>query len=89
MNSLSSIIRFGSIINAQIVYYIFLLIILIIAIIFKRQLSEFMEIDENLVVSIFVYLLFLPSVIYSQEKYKFRLQYKENIFISIFNTTER
>lgn len=33
MNSLSSIIRFGSIINAQIVYYIFLLIILIIAII--------------------------------------------------------
>ena len=59
---------------------------LIIAIIFKRQLSEFMEIDQNLVVSIFVYLLFLPSVIYSQEKYKFRLQYKENIFISVFNT---
>jgi O-antigen/teichoic acid export membrane protein len=45
-----------------------------------------MELDKNLVIIIFIYLLFLPSVIYTQEKSKFQLNYKKNISISIFNT---
>lgn len=61
-------------------------IVLLLAILFKGQLSEWMEIDQNLVLLIFVYLLFLPSVIYAQERYKFLLQYKENIYISIVGT---
>ncbi len=62
------------------------LISLLIAIIFVNQLSRLMELDKSLVIIIFIYLLLLPSVIYTQEKYKFQLDFKKNISISIFNT---
>ena len=45
-----------------------------------------MELDKSLVIIIFIYLLLLPSLIYMQEKYKFQLDFKKNISISIFNT---
>jgi O-antigen/teichoic acid export membrane protein len=62
------------------------LFFLIFAIIFVSPLSSLMELDKNLVIIIFIYLLLLPSVIYTQEKSKFQLNYKKNITISIFNT---
>jgi len=62
------------------------LVSLLIAIIFVKPLSNLMELDKYLVIIIFIYLLLLPSVIYTQEKSKFQLDYKKNIIISIFNT---
>jgi len=60
--------------------------VLILAVLFRKQLSEWMAIDQTLVLVIFVYLLFLPSVLFAQERYKFILQYKQNIYISILGT---
>jgi O-antigen/teichoic acid export membrane protein len=62
------------------------IMVFLIALLFLNPLSNLMELDENLVVIMFIYLLFLPSVIYAQEKFKFLLNYKHNINISIFNT---
>ncbi len=58
--------------------------VLIFSIIFRDQLSKWMEIDSSLVVIMFVYLLFFPSVLLAQERYKFLLMYKKNIYISLF-----
>ena len=60
--------------------------VLILAVLFRKQLSEWMAIDQTLVLVILVYLLFLPSVLFAQERYKFILQYKQNIYISILGT---
>ena len=60
--------------------------VLCLAIIFREQLSNLMELDPILVVIIFIHLLFLPSLIYAQERYKFKLLFKQNIFISIFSS---
>ena len=59
---------------------------LCLALIFKEELSDFMELDSFLVVLIFIHLLFLPSLIFAQERYKFKLLYKQNIYISIFSS---
>lgn len=60
--------------------------VLLLVIQFKEQVANFMEIDKSLVLVIFIYMLVYPSVIYAQERYKFTLQYKQNIIISIINT---
>jgi O-antigen/teichoic acid export membrane protein len=60
--------------------------VLLVVIQFNAPIAKFMEIDKNLVIIIFSYILVYPSVIYAQERYKFTLQYKENIYISIINT---
>lgn len=62
------------------------ILFLILAIGFKEELAEWMALDEDLVIMIFVYLLVLPSAIFAQERYKFELLYKENINIAIFNS---
>ena len=59
---------------------------LLLALVFKEKLAELMVLDSDLVIIMFVYLLVLPSVVFSQEKYKFELQYKQNIYIAIFNS---
>jgi O-antigen/teichoic acid export membrane protein len=56
------------------------------AIVFKEQLAVWMSLDEDLVIVMFVYLLVLPSLVFSQERYKFELLYKQNIYIAIFNS---
>ena len=76
-NYIASIQTLGSIIA---------LLVLGLVIIFREQLAEFMKLDQKLVIAIFIYILFLPSVIFSQERYKFLLKYKQNIYISIFST---
>ncbi len=60
--------------------------VLLIVLQFKEKVANFMEIDKSLVLIIFIYMLVYPSVIYAQERYKFTLQYKQNILISIVNT---
>jgi len=60
--------------------------VLCLVVIFKEQLSDLMELDPFLIVLIFIHLIFLPSLIYAQERYKFKLLYKQNIFISIFSS---
>lgn len=72
--------------SIQILGTIMSLSVLSFVIIFKEQFSNFMLIDEKFVLFIFIYLIFYPSVVYAQERYKFNLQYKQNIFISIINT---
>lgn len=62
------------------------IIIFIIVLQFQNQVAKFMEIDKSLVLIIFAYLLVYPSVIFAQEYYKFTLQYKQNIIISVVNT---
>ena len=59
--------------------------ILCLAIGFREQLAVLMKLEPFLVVLIFIHILFLPSLIYAQERYKFRLLYKQNIYISIFS----
>lgn len=56
------------------------------ALIFIEPLSKLMELEKSLVIILFLYLLLLPSVIYTQEIYKFQFEYKKNIYISLFNT---
>jgi O-antigen/teichoic acid export membrane protein len=56
------------------------------AIIFIKPLSIFMNLNQDLVLFMFICLLIFPSFEFAQENYKFKLAYKENIFISIFNT---
>lgn len=65
---------------------IFAIAFLFLAILFKAQLAEFMELDQYLVLVIFIYILFLSSVTFSQERYKFNLEYKQNIYIAIFGS---
>jgi O-antigen/teichoic acid export membrane protein len=62
------------------------LLFLIFGIIFSDQLVLIMHLDKELIVIIFVYLLFLPSVVFAQEKYKYELLYKENIIIALFSS---
>jgi O-antigen/teichoic acid export membrane protein len=62
------------------------ILLLLIAMVFKEQLAVWMVLDEDLIVVMFVYLLVLPSVVFSQERYKFELLYKQNIYIAIFNS---
>lgn len=61
-------------------------IVLVIAIFFREELGVLMEMDQYLVVSIFVYLLVFPSVTYAQERYRYLLKYKQNIYISLIGT---
>lgn len=74
---LASIQTLGSIVSV---------LFLLLAILFRAQLSEIMELDQDLVLLMFIYLLIFPSFIFAQESFKFTLAYKQNIFISIFNT---
>lgn len=60
--------------------------VLMIVFIFKSQVASIMGLNQDLVLVIFCYLLFFPSVTYAQEMYKFILKYKQNIYISIFGT---
>lgn len=57
--------------------------VLIIAMIFREQISGFIKYEVPLVVALFVYLIIYPSVQYMQEKCRFEYKYRENIAISV------
>jgi O-antigen/teichoic acid export membrane protein len=72
--------------SIQVLGFIGSLFLLLLSIVFRERLSEIYGLEQNLVVLVYVYLLFYPSVILMQEKYKFNFQYKQNVAISIANT---
>tara|TARA_B110000285_G_C15142967_1_gene632346 strand:- start:6429 stop:7850 length:1422 start_codon:yes stop_codon:yes gene_type:complete len=72
--------------SIQVLGSIVALIFLIFGFFFNQQLANIMSLDSELVLIIFIYLLFYPSVIFAQEKYKYQLLYKENIIIAILNS---
>lgn len=74
---LASIQTLGSIVSLS---------FLLLAIFFRAQLAQVMELDQDLVLLMFVYLLVFPSFVFAQENFKFILAYKQNVFISVFNT---
>lgn len=58
----------------------------LLACLFSQQLSEYMKIDRPLVIFMFGFLCFYPSVSMAQTNYQFEYKYKNNIAISLFNT---
>ncbi len=48
--------------------------------------SEVLKLDPNLVVTLFVYLIFFPSVEYVQAKFRFAYRYKVNVAIAAYST---
>ncbi|MCR4806124.1 MAG: oligosaccharide flippase family protein [Lachnospiraceae bacterium] len=57
--------------------------VLIIATIFREQISGIIRYEVPLVMALFTYLVIYPSVQYMQEKCRFEYKYRENIAISL------
>ena len=72
--------------SIQILGFFSAMFYLILATIFSQQLAEIMSLDMELVIVIFVYLIFYPSFIFAQEEYKYSFLYKRNIVIALLNT---
>lgn len=72
--------------SIQVLGSISALIFLIFGVFYSQQLSNIMLLDSELVLLLFIYLLFYPSVLLAQEKYKYELKYKQNIMIAIVNS---
>ncbi|GAU77780.1 lipopolysaccharide biosynthesis protein [Fusibacter sp. 3D3] len=64
----------------------FALLIFIFAVLLSKQLAILMNMEQFLVIILFLYLLIVPSVDYMQTKYRFCFKYKENITITYINT---
>ncbi len=61
------------------------LVILGVVYIFLDPVSSLMGYSKGLILLLFVYLIFSPSVDYMQNKYRFQYKYKENIMISFLS----
>lgn len=72
--------------SIQVLGSISALIFLIFGVFYSQQLAYIMLLDSELVLLLFIYLLFYPSVLLVQEKYKYELKYKQNIMIAIVNS---
>ncbi len=59
---------------------------LALAVAFRGPVSRLLELDQGLVVIMFGYLCFYPSLGYMQETYRFEYKYGKNILISVYNT---
>lgn len=51
----------------------------------KSIFSRILKLDSNLVVTLFVYLLFFPSVEYVQARFRFTYRYKVNVAIAAYS----
>ncbi len=60
----------------------FAFLVLILAFIFRSQLSEWMKYEVPLVIVLFVYLAISPSVEYMLQKYKYEYNYRSSILVS-------
>ena len=76
----------GYISSIQILSTMVATIFLVIAIVCRVTLADFMELDESLVISLFVYLIFYPSIEYEQTRLRFAYRYKENVFMAMYIT---
>ena len=72
--------------SVQFLGFVFAGILLLIAIPFSGVLADFMNMDQWLVIVLFVYLLVYPSVSYMRINYRFEYRYKTNIFVSVIAT---
>lgn len=61
----------------------FAAIVLLLAFLFREQLSAWMKYEVPLIIVLFVYLVISPSVEYALQKYRYEYKYKENIWISL------
>ena len=61
----------------------FALVVLVAAIIFREQISSWIRYEQPLVIILFVYLVFSPSVEYMLQKCRYEYRYRENILISV------
>lgn len=65
---------------------LFSVILLALVIPFSTQIANFMELDRSIVLSLFVLMIFFPSIEYMQTKLRFQYRYIENIIIAVLNT---
>lgn len=61
------------------------LLFLAIVTISQSFFSEVLDLDTNLVTTLFVYLLFFPSVEYVQSRFRFAYRYKMNVAIAAYS----
>lgn len=61
------------------------LIFLAVMTIGQSFFSEVLKLDPNLVVTLFVYLIFFPSVEYVQARFRFAYRYKVNVVIAAYS----
>lgn len=72
--------------SVQFLSIIFSGCIFLLSIPFLDKLSDWMVLDKFLVVFMFIYLLFQPSVSYAQINFRFEYKYRENILITVINS---
>ncbi len=60
----------------------FAFIVLLLALIFRNQLSAWMKYEVPLVIVLFVYLVISPSVEYMLQKFKYEYNYRSSILVS-------
>lgn len=65
---------------------LFTMILGVLALCFISMLEPAMELNQNLIICLVIYLFFYPAVEFRQALYKYRYQYKGNIAISAFIT---
>ncbi len=61
----------------------FAAVVLVIALLFREQISAWIKYEVPLVIVLFAYLVISPSVEYTLQKCRYEYRYKENILISL------
>lgn len=56
--------------------------LLVVTVFFIEPLSLLMKLDRKIIILLFVYLFFAPAIIFKQNGYRYRYQYKQNIMIA-------
>lgn len=72
--------------SMQLLALLFTLALESCAILFIDQVSDILELDQPLVIALFVYLLAYPAVQLTQAKFKYLYNYKGNIAITVYTT---
>ena len=72
--------------SVQLLAFLFCIIVGGIAILFLDKVCILLELNQTLVIALFVYLLAYPAVQLTQAKFKYQYNYKGNIGITIYTT---
>ena len=70
--------------SMQLLSFLVTAIFCVIAIVFLNPIANFLELSENAVFLLMMYLLAVPAITYKQNGYRYRYQYKQNIAIAWF-----
>lgn len=76
----------GYLASVQMISTISSILGLSISVLFSDRIAAMFSLDKELIVAMFVYLCFYPSLRYRQETYRFEYKYFKNMLISIYNT---